>query len=159
MDLADLISDKDSANIRLKEWDIITVYSKKEVVPAYFVEIDGAVERPGKYEMTENMRLSDLIFRAGGLKTEALMGRAELFRPYGDSGQSVTEIDLKLALGKDANNAEKNNLLLKEGDHLFIRKNPDKKDKFIITLNGEFVYPGKYAVEKGTRLSDVIERA
>jgi protein involved in polysaccharide export with SLBB domain len=63
------------------------------------------------------------------------------------------------ALSKDAEEAAKNDLTLEEGDHLFIREDASRREQIIITLSGEFQYPGKYAVEKGTRLSSVIERA
>ncbi|MDD5449881.1 MAG: SLBB domain-containing protein [Candidatus Omnitrophica bacterium] len=157
--LTDLLDGREEANIPLKEWDLITIYSKKDIMPDSFVEIDGAVNKAGKYELIENMKLSDLIFTAGGLKRNALMSNAELFRSYPDKGPRIFNIDLNRALAKDSEEYDKNDVILEEGDHLFIREDTTMEEKLIITLSGEFKYPGKYAVEKGTRLSSVIERA
>lgn len=157
--LSDIIDGNKEADIALREWDVVTIYSKKEVLPDLFIEIDGAVNKPGKYELTENMKMSDLIFRAGGLKSNAFLPNCELFRSFSDSGSKVLNVDLNKALSKDAEEAKKNDLVLEEGDHLFIREIASKEEKFIITLSGEFKYPGKYAFEKGTRLDEVIKRA
>lgn len=159
VNLADLIDGKEEANIQLKEWDLITVYSKVEIMPSQFVEIDGSVNKPGKYELAENMKVSDLIFRGGGLKTNVSMGNAELFRSGTESGSKIFKIDLGKALSKDPAEYSKEDLVLDPGDHLFIRGDASKEEKFVIMLSGEFKYPGKYAVEKGTRLSTVIARA
>lgn len=157
--LAELMDGKEETNISLKEWDVITVYSKKEILPDLFVEIDGAVNNPAKYELTENMKISDLIFRAGGLKSNASMENAELFKSSSNLESKLVNIDLVKALSKDTEESVKYDLPLEEGDNLFIREDVSKEEKLIITLSGEFKYPGKYAVEKGTRLSVVIERA
>jgi len=159
VNLAELIDGKQEANIALKEWDVVTVYSKKEVMPDIFVEIDGAVNKPGRYELTENMKISDLVFRAGGFKREALMSNGELFRAFSDSGSKVVRIDFDKILSKDAGEAGNNDLALEEGDHIFVREDISKEEKLVVTISGEFKYPGKYAVEKGTRLSEVIKRA
>ncbi|MCM8789788.1 MAG: SLBB domain-containing protein, partial [Candidatus Omnitrophica bacterium] len=157
--LAELLDGRERANITLKEWDVITVYAKKDILPTLFVEIDGAVNKPGKYELTENMRVSDLIFRAGGLKRNASKSTAELFRGSSNLESKLVNVDLSKVLSKDTEEFIKYDLPLEEGDHLFIREDVAKEEKLIITLSGEFKYPGKYAVEKGTRLSEVIERA
>jgi len=36
-----------------------------------FVDIEGAVEKPGVYELLANSRINDLLIRAGGLSAEA----------------------------------------------------------------------------------------
>ncbi|MCX5715300.1 MAG: SLBB domain-containing protein [Candidatus Omnitrophica bacterium] len=157
--LMDLMDNREEANITLKEWDTVTIYSRKEVMPNLFVAIDGAVNNPGKYELTENMKASDLVFRAGGLKSSALLSNAELFRSFADSGPKVFNVDLGQVMSKDIEQATKNDVVLEEGDHLFVREDTTKGEQFIITVSGEFKYPGKYAVEKGAKLSAVIKRA
>lgn len=157
--LAELMDGKEEVNINLKEWDIVTIYSKEEVLPTLFVEVEGAVNKPGPYELTENMKISDLIFRAGGLKRNAAMSRAELFRSFYESGTKTVNIDLNEILSKDTEEANKNDLSLEEGDYLFVREDVNMGEKTVVILAGEFKYPGKYAVEKGTTLSEVIKRA
>lgn len=157
--LTDLIDGKEEANIALKEWDVVTIYSNREILPNLFVEIDGAVNNPGKYELTENMKISDLIFRAGGMKHNALMSNGELFRTFSGSQPKIFDVNFSKVLSKDITESNSNDLMLEVEDHLFVRGDISKGEKFLITLSGEFRYPGKYAVEKGTRLSAIIKRA
>ncbi|NQT74986.1 MAG: SLBB domain-containing protein, partial [Candidatus Omnitrophica bacterium] len=49
-------------DILLNEWDILLIYSEAEVQPVPFVEIEGAVNKPGRYELTPGMKITDLIF-------------------------------------------------------------------------------------------------
>ncbi|NQU73525.1 MAG: SLBB domain-containing protein, partial [Candidatus Omnitrophica bacterium] len=157
--LTELMDGIEEANIPLKEWDVVRIYTKREILPSLFVMIDGAVDKPGKYELTENMRISDLIFRAGGLKRNAFMLNGELFRSFADPAATIFNIDFNKALAKYPEEPNEHDLFLEEGDHLFVREDTSKKEKFIITFSGEFKYPGKYAVEKGARFSSVIKRA
>jgi protein involved in polysaccharide export with SLBB domain len=57
-----------SDNYQLKPKDKIMVYSKDFFEPDRYVFIDGAVTKPGKYKMLDNMKVRDLILQAGGLK-------------------------------------------------------------------------------------------
>jgi polysaccharide biosynthesis/export protein len=159
INLTELMDGSQEANLTLKEWDVITIYSNKEIVPDLFVDIDGAVNKPGKYPFTENMKISDLIFRGGGLKRNALMSNAELFRSSTDSGAKIFNVDLNKILAKDQAGSGMSDLFLEGGDSLFIREDVSREEKIVVALTGEFKYPGKYAVEKGARLNSVIERA
>ena len=156
VDLWKLLSGDESLNLPLKEWDVLTVYSKSQVIPPKFVEVQGAVNEPGTYELTEGMRLSDLVFRAGGLGRTATPEIAELFRANGEEPAKVISFSLEEVLkGGDA----QKDLYLSEGDRLFIREVPQEMEARTVTLSGEFKYPGKYAIRRGETLSAVIRRA
>jgi len=77
VDLDKMILGEKEEDIVLDEWDILLIYSAFEVSPPSFVEIDGAVNRPGKYELTPHMKVSDLMFKAGGLKPGGVIRGAE----------------------------------------------------------------------------------
>lgn len=55
----------------------------------------GAVAKPGSYPVTDNTRLLDLVFAAGGVRDSAT-GRAEFYRQ-----EERTEVDLASLLGGD----------------------------------------------------------
>lgn len=154
LNLGNLLRGDEGANPLLKEWDVLTVYSKSDVRQPAFIEVAGAVNRPGQYELTENMHLSDLIFRAGGLRQTASLKNAELFRIVLGEQPKVLSIDIQELL----NNKEKD-LVLKEQDQLFIREDAKWNKKRLVTLSGEVKYPGVYAAEEGERLSSLIKRA
>lgn len=156
MNLWKLLSGDDSLNLPLKEWDVITVYSRSQVVPSKFVEIQGAVHETGTYELTEGMRLSDLIFRAGGLVRSASLDKAELFRTGDGEPSQVIPLDLREIL--EGGGTEKD-LYLSEGDRVFVRRATAEIQGGTVTLSGEFRYPGNYAIRRGETLSSVIRRA
>lgn len=156
VNLGRLFSGDETENMELKEWDRLYVFTKSEVIPVFFIRIEGAVYRPGEYELTENMRLSDLIFRAGGLKKTASLNNAELYRRVLGEAPKVIPIDLAKIFDPRTRESD---LYLQEGDQFFIREETKWLTYIEAVLTGEFAYPGKYAAAPGERLSSVIKRA
>jgi len=144
-------------DISLKEWDILLVYSEAEASSPSFVEIDGAVNKPGKYELTPNMKISDLIFRAGGVTSKDFIKGAELFHIIPGEQPVVREIGIKRILGP--NILIDKDIMLQTGDTLFVKREPKLTEKKMITVKGEVRFPGIYPIIEGERLSDLIERA
>lgn len=160
VNINELMDGSEDANLTLKEWDAVTVYSKKEVLTEAFVEISGAVNKPGSYELTENMTVSDLIFKAGGMKPAASMENAELFRNSAASGSKIINIDLNKALSRNIEDSARHNFVLEASDSLFVKEDITQKNRrVVVSVSGEFKYPGEYVVEKGTKLSEVINKA
>ncbi|MBU4457648.1 MAG: SLBB domain-containing protein [Candidatus Omnitrophica bacterium] len=157
VNLNDMIMGSESEDLGLNEWDILLVYSESEVKPPSFSEIYGAVNRPGKYELTPGMKVSDLIFRAGGVRPGEAIGGAELFHIMPGEQPVVREVGVKriseidIAVDKD--------IILRAGDAVSIKSEPRLTQRRIVTLNGEVRYPGTYSIREGERLSSVIERA
>ncbi len=144
-------------NIALKEWDILLVYSEAEASSPSFVEIDGAINKPGKYELTPNMKISDLIFRAGGVTSKDFIRGAELFHIIPGEQPVVREIGVKRIFG--ANIVIDKDIILQSGDTLFVKREPKLTEKKMIAIKGEVRFPGIYPIIEGERLSDLIERA
>ena len=48
---------------------------------------------------------------------------------------------------------------MEPSDYAELRTIPDFRETETVTLEGEFVFPGRYVFEKGEMLSSVIERA
>ncbi len=156
VNLGSLLSGSEAENIELKEWDRVYIFTKSEVVPIFFVKIEGAVYKPGEYELTDNMRLSDLIFRAGGLKKTASLKNAELYRRV--LGEEPKIITTDLAAVFDPRTKE-NDFYLEEGDQLFIREEIKWLQQREVVISGEVFYPGRYIASPGERLSSLIKRA
>jgi len=153
-----LLNKDEAENIELKEWDRFYVFTKSEVIPTFFVRIEGAVYGPGEYELTDNMRISDLIFRAEGLKKTASLKNAELYRSVLGEGPKIMRIDLGGIFDPRVKEKE-GDLYLQEGDQLFIREETKWLEQKEITITGEVMYPGKYMAASGERLSSIIKRA
>jgi len=151
-----LMEGDEAQNIKLEEFDEVTIYDEEEVITRGQAQIDGAVYKPGAYTLSDNMKISDLLFLAGGAKPSASLGNTELFKIVNGQQPQVMKIDLRPLIN---NQKGAYDLLLGDGDHLFIREAKDWVEKRTIMLLGEVKYPGIYAAQSGERLSSVIERA
>jgi polysaccharide biosynthesis/export protein len=69
-----------AANIALQPRDEVIIYSRDYFEPDRTVIIDGAVTNPGRQKLLDNMRVRDLIIKAGGLTEEASPKHGELYR-------------------------------------------------------------------------------
>jgi len=144
-------------DISLNEWDILLIYSESQVQPPSFVEVEGAVNRAGKYELTPNMKVSDLIFRAGGVKSGEVIRGAELFHIMPGEQPVVRGIGIRQVA--DTNIILDKDIILRAGDALFIKSEPRLTERKVITIKGEVNFPGPYSAREGERLSSLIERA
>ncbi len=138
-------------NIKLQEWDEITVYAKTDVTPTLYVKISGAVYDPEEYELTPNMTVDDLVFRAKGTFPTADFSHTELCRK---SSKAPLEI-ININLADSSDRAIK----LESDDWLFVRERTEWTHLPKIVLAGEVVHPGIYVVNSEERISSVIERA
>jgi protein involved in polysaccharide export with SLBB domain len=124
------------------------------------VLIAGEVVNPGRYPLSGNLHVSDLIHIAGGFKRSAYTDSADLtrFNPTAGGnklGQHM-EVDLEAALANDTDR----NVPLRDGDVLTIRQLSGWNDiGASITLAGEVEHPGSYGIKPGERLSSVLKRA
>lgn len=156
IDLHNVMAGDKAEDLRLAEWDILLVYSESDVKPSAFVEIDGAVNKPGQYELSPNMKVSDLIFKAGGIKAGEVVKIGELFHII--PGEQPVVRDIKL-IKKDNRTIVDKDIFLKEGDKLFIRSEPKLTEKKLVAIEGEVRFPGEYAIREGETISSLIERA
>jgi protein involved in polysaccharide export with SLBB domain len=157
LDLDSLTLGIEEEDIFLNEWDILLVYSESEAKSPSFVEIDGAINRPGRYELTPGMKISDLIFKAGGAKSDAIIRGAELFHIMPGEQPVVRRIEVKRI--SDADILVDKDIILRSGDALSIKSEPKLTQRRTVTVKGEVKYPGVYSIREGERISSLIERA
>ncbi len=147
-----------SQNIELKEYDTVTVYSRDTLQEVPQVTIGGEVQRPGKYRLLENMRVKDLIYKAGNLKRSAYLPEAEITRLI-KTEKTVLSKMIHINLGEALKENDKYNILLKEDDYVFVRRIPEWYTEKTCTIKGEVNFPGEYSISRGERLSSALERA
>lgn len=160
VDLRKVLSGED--DLLLKPGDLLYVYSIDWVFPTQKVHIDGAVHNPDSYELYQDMRLSDLIFLAGGLKKEAYLDAVEIYRPSYGVQEGPTLISVRIAGFQDAIQGVEihgDDVLLQEGDRVYVRRHITDTRVRKITLLGEVNLPGEYTLKQGEKISSVIERA
>ncbi len=147
-------------NVLLESRDRILVQRNPLKADPPSVYVEGQVERPGRFPLTANLHVSDLVGLAGGLKRSADRQTADL-TSYSVSGSNPgtaehQQIKLEAALRQIPNQDP----LLADGDVLTIKEVPGWNDVGAsITIRGEVVHPGTYGISPGERLSSVLERA
>ena len=136
-----------------------------------YVDIAGRVKSPGRYKLSENMTVLDLLIEAGGYTEAASTDRAEIARLERaglgrDSLSRMINVPLpdffdpqSLSSGKIAEYRAVS-FKLQHRDQVFIRPNPKYIFQQSVTVDGEVEHPGSYVLSKlNEHVSDVIKRA
>jgi protein involved in polysaccharide export with SLBB domain len=116
------------------------------------VKLSGAVFRPDFYELTEGMRISDLIQKADGLKEDAYVGRAQLIRLKPNLLKELVSINLGKALQKGS----EENIYLQREDELYINSIVDLRDSLTVDLLGEVRSQGRFNYVDSMTVKDLI---
>ncbi len=155
LDLNAVMVGDPAQNAALNQFDRLIVYHQLDVRPRPLVQITGAVYRPGIFELTPRMRVSDLVFKGNPTRLASLRN-AEMYRADPGVAVRVIPLDLEQILAGPRGETD---LLLTDRDHIFIRELAEGVEKRTVTISGRIRYPGEYAIAPGERLSSLIERA
>src|SRR5579862_2554622 len=147
-------------NIMLTSRDRVLVHRNAAAADPATVLVKGEVERPGRYPLTAQMTVSDLLAAAGGLKQSADLQTADLTHYLWKNDKQVTGDEQRVSLAKAMTGDTSSNAVLNNGDVLSIRRVPGWDDLGAsIAVRGELVHPGSYGIRPGERLSSVLMRA
>ncbi len=143
LDLYDLLLRGDARDDqRLRNGDVVFV---PPIGPVASVE--GAVNRPARYELRGETTVDQLIALAGGPSAEAQLGNARLERIVPSGVRTVIDIDLNSSAGRQQ--------VLRNGDVL--RVTPAQRlARGVVTLEGHVRAPRDYQWYEGLRLTDLI---
>lgn len=140
--------------------DRVLIHRNPAAVQPATVYVKGEVARPGRYPLTSEMRVSDLIRAAGGLKPSADTKLADLTQYSLQADKEVTGQQRHIVLAEAMVNNAQADVVLNNGDVLTVPQVPGWDDLGAsISLRGEIVHPGAYGIRPGERLSSVLKRA
>jgi protein involved in polysaccharide export with SLBB domain len=125
---------------RLRSGDVIFVQKRKNIIT-----IDGAVNRPAKYEVTDEQNLNDVFFYANGISRTADRENISLERILDGVLKTIpvrNEIQFKTIKSMD-------------GDLIYVREYPYREAK----ISGAVLKPGSYTMAAGETLDDLIQKA
>lgn len=130
----------------IQNGDIIFVPVAQKIV-----KIEGAVNRPMRYEMIEGEDLVKLINLAGGLKPDAYTRFVQIER-YDDGQKKYLEYDLNQVIsgGKRVD--------LVPGDIVRIKAATEPLEEYV-NISGDVYYDGNYDLAKNSSLKTLIENA
>lgn len=118
------------------------------------VVINGAVFRPGEYELSPGLTLSMLIKKAEGLKEDAFLNRGYIRRLKDDFQSEQLAFSVSGIMAGTEPDIE-----LKREDRITISSIFDLREAYTVAIEGEIRRPGRFAYAEGMTLQDLIMQA
>ena len=151
-------------DIALKRNDELYIPSIHDLQDLGTLTVFGEVARPGSFPFAENTTLEDIIIQAGGLLESASSVRVDVSRRIKDSKgtqASSTIGEMYTFALKDGFVIDgEPGFILKPYDQIFVRKSPAYQTQINVTVNGEVLYEGTYALtQKTERVSSLVEKS
>ena len=115
------------------------------------VSIQGAVTRPGSYELVDSLTLNELIKKADGLIGNAYKERVDVIRVKPDFTEEIIKLNLAKALEGD-----NNNIYLQGLDRVKVYSITEMVSKTYVTILGHVKRPGRYDLMENMTLYDLI---
>lgn len=115
------------------------------------VRIQGAVFKPGDFELIDGMTLNQLLDEADGLKEDAFLDRALLIRE--------TETLEKKIIGLNLRDNNSLSTALQKEDQVIISSLFDLQEKQTVNISGEVLNGGSFPFIKNLTLYDLIVQA
>ncbi len=115
-----------------------------------FIAVEGAVNKPGKFQFVEGDKLSDAILHAMDIsKAYENVNKAEISRlSYDGKNEQVINVNIK------------DDFELKRGDRIKILADENNRKDFRVTVTGHVKMPGEiFVTESNTTLREAIEKA
>ncbi len=125
---------------RLRSGDVVFVEARKNIV-----SIDGAVNRPAKYEVAYEQNLNSIIKYANGISRTADRENISLERI----------LDGTLKTIRVSNDSQFETIKAEDGDLIYIREFPYRQAK----ISGAVLKPGSYTMAAGETINDLIQKA
>ena len=135
-----LIQGKSTSKNRLRSGDIIFVDPRINVIT-----IEGAFKRPFRYELLADENISNAISYANGITIDADLSNIFLYRILDGEVKAIPI----------ANISQFNNIVSRDEDRIFVRKNSFRNVK----IEGSVIRPGNYKMIEGQSVFDLIEEA
>lgn len=117
------------------------------------VTIIGAVKFPGTYELSEGLRISDLIQKAQGVKYEAYMNKAYLIRKDEKMNSVYIPFNLQDVI---TNPSSTFNFELAKFDQVEIFSKEKFRQTFTVKIEGAVKTPGEFPYYESMKLKDLI---
>ncbi|TMQ20746.1 MAG: hypothetical protein E6J91_03315 [Deltaproteobacteria bacterium] len=166
----------------LEDGDVVQVDSLEAATEQYTVAITGMVQQPGTFPWRPGITLRQLMVLARGPRLGVDLREVEIARLPADRSRGQLATTLRLPLDSsylfEGNGADTPHrylgppgvpfpargtaaeVVLEPYDNVLIFRQPDFELQRVVTITGEVLYPGTYALKaKDDRLADLVARA
>ncbi len=148
------LNDIRSQRFDIRDGDLIKIYP---VLPAQrdIVTVRGSVNRPGRFEWHQGMRVADLVELAEGVAPHTFFKYALIRRKEGKA-KTVRLVPVDLGEALSANISGPQNLTLNQEDELTVFSESQMKYLPTVQVFGEVRNPGYYVMSQGMHVSDLL---
>ena len=137
-------------NFIINEGDSIEVFSVLDF-RNNIVEINGAVSRPGKYDIGVGLTLGGII-KKSVLLGDAYLNRVDIIRTNQDYTQKLIKVDLNQIL-LDSTDAD---IKLEGMDKIIVYSLSEMIEEKVVTIRGNVKNPGRYSLKDSMKVYDLI---
>jgi protein involved in polysaccharide export with SLBB domain len=143
------VNEKNYATFPMKNGDMV---SAGAILNRYTnrVIINGAVYRPGTYELTPGMTLADLITKADGVKQDVYSNRGLIIREKKDLTKESIPFDVNTVL------QHKTTIKLQREDVVIINTIFSMREARYVRISGEIQKAGRYPYYNNMTIKDLI---
>jgi len=143
------VNEKNFGNFVMKNGDVVTAGA---VLNRYTnrVTINGAVYRPGTYELTPGLTLAGLIAKADGVKQDVYSNRGLIIREKKDLTKEAIPFDVDNVL------QHKTTIPLQREDVVIINTIFSMHQPRYVNISGQVQKPGKYPYYHNMTVKDLI---
>ena len=148
------VGEFDFSAFKIHDGDDVSVDS---IIDRYenMVEVKGAVFRPGKYQLGDEITtVRNLLEQCDGVMEDAITTRGVMHRMNPDRTLSVLPVDIGGILAGTSPD-----IPLQNEDVLFVPSKTDQQTERTITIHGEVMYPGEYRYADNETLEDFVLQA
>ena len=160
--LQSALNGEEAANITLQKEDVLVVFYNQELLDGYKLSIAGEVRKPGDYNYISGMTLYDLLLESEFF-TDLAASNVTVFRNKKDVvfNPNDKEKIITLNLNIDPKNPEQAaTFIMEPQDQVVVRRIVTFETPQMVTVSGEILYPGGYAIaKKEERVMDFITRS
>lgn len=140
---------KEQPNFLLKDGDKLVIGT---ILDRYEnrVQLEGAVYRPGNYELTEGITLLDLLNKAEGVKDDAFLDRGLIYRMIDDVKKEIVSFSVKEIISGESN------IVLKREDRVQVFSVQSLKEEYTVSIDGAINNPQKVIFMERMHIEDLI---
>jgi protein involved in polysaccharide export with SLBB domain len=148
-------------NVKLEPGDNITAYSNAIYTTTSTVSVEGAVKKPGTFQLGKGITVKDVLILSQGFVENASPIRVEIFRVLIQENQPTKTIISTIGFDKNFNQISgDSNFELQPYDLIVVRTVPDFSLQQVVSLSGQVIYPGNYPIlKKDETITELIKRA
>jgi len=151
-------------DVALRKNDVLLIPSIFDMQEVQTVTIFGEVAFPGTYEYVENMSVEDFIVKAGGLTEAASTAKIDVARrvknSWATSANDTISHTFSFAISDGLVVEGNPGFTLMPFDEVYVRKSPGYYKQENVTIEGEVLFGGTYALtKKNQRLSELVASA